>query len=137
MTAVLLDTGPLVAYVVSAEAHHRWACERFAALQAPVFICEAVITEAAYLLERQGATCDLIWAMLRTGAMRLTFDLETEFESVAALMRRYADVPMDLADACLVRMSELHRDCRVLTTDSDFRFYRRFGRQVVPLICPA
>ena len=51
-------------------------------------------------------------------------------------MHRYADVPMALADACLVRMSELHRDCRILTLDADFKFYRRFNRQVIPLICP-
>ena len=54
--------------------------------------------------------------------MRIAFDLETEFESVAVLMRRYADVPMDLADACLVRMSELNRDCRIMTLDGDFKF---------------
>ena len=64
------------------------------------------------------------------------FDLETEFESVAVLMRRYAEVPMDLADACLVRMSELQRDCKILTLGSDFKIHRRFGRQVIPLICP-
>jgi len=66
----------------------------------------------------------------------VAFRLEPESESVAALMRRYADLPMSLADACLVRMSELNRDCRVLTTDSDFKLYRRFGRQVIPLLCP-
>lgn len=51
-------------------------------------------------------------------------------------MRRYADVPMSLADACLVRMSELSDDASVLTLDSDFRIYRRLGRQAIPLLTP-
>ena len=82
------------------------------------------------------ANAELLWAFLRRGALRIAFDLKTEFESVAVLMKRYADVPMELADACLVRMSELRRECRIWTLDRDFEIYRRFGRQVIPLICP-
>jgi predicted nucleic acid-binding protein len=69
--------------------------------------------------------------------VRFAFNLDQDYEAVAALMRRYADAPMSLADACLVRMSELHRDCQVFTTDQHFKIYRRFGRQVIPLICPS
>lgn len=136
MTALLLDTGPLFAYLSGADTQHDWAVTQFAAIREQVFTCEAVLTEAAYLISSRGGSVDTLWSFLRRGMVRISFCLEPEFESVAALMRRYAGVPMDLADACLVRMSELNRDCRVLTTDKDFRFYRRFGRQVIPLLCP-
>jgi predicted nucleic acid-binding protein len=135
--AVLLDTGPLVAYLKADEEHHSWAVRQFAALTTPVLTCEAVWAEAAYLLRQRGGSPDALWTVLRNGAALFAFKLDEDYESVATLMRRYADVPMSLADACLVRMSELHPDCHVFTTDSHFRFYRRFGRQVVPLIAPA
>ena len=62
--------------------------------------------------------------------------MEDEIERLVELQRAYADVPMSLADACLVRMTELHEEARVLTTDSDFRLYRRNRRQVIPLLVP-
>jgi predicted nucleic acid-binding protein len=136
MSTLLVDTGVLLAYLAASEQDHPWAKEQVGSFKGPFLTCEAVLTEAAYLIVQRGGSLEGLWAFLRRGVLQIAFDLETEFESVATLMRRYADVPMDLADACLVRMSELHRDCRVLTTDSDFRFYRRFGRQVIPLICP-
>jgi predicted nucleic acid-binding protein len=136
VTAVLLDAGPLVAYCHLRDERHGWATAQMEAVRPPMLTCEAVITEAVYLISSQGRHPDVIWEFLRRGTLQIALDLETEFESVAALMRRYANVPMDLADACLVRMSELHRDCKVLILGSDFRFYRRFGRQVIPLISP-
>ena len=66
----------------------------------------------------------------------MDFALEEEVTTVAASVERYADVPMSLADACLVRMSELRTDSRVFTLDDDFRLYRRNGRQTIPLITP-
>ncbi|MEO5804089.1 MAG: PIN domain-containing protein [Verrucomicrobiota bacterium] len=136
MSQILLDTGPLVAYALADEQHHIWSLEQFRSLSDPLLTCEPVLAEAAYLLSERGGASDFIWAFLRSGGLRIVFDLETEFESVAVLMKRYAEVPMDLADACLVRMSELQRDCKILTLDSDFKVYRRFGRQIIPLICP-
>lgn len=136
MTVALLDTGPLYAYLSAADQDHDWACRQFTALKSPLLTCEAVLAETAYLIAQRGGRLDDLWAFIRRHVLRIDFRLEAEFESVAQLMRRYADVPMDLADACLVRMSELHRDCRVVTTDSDFKIYRRYSRQVIPLICP-
>jgi predicted nucleic acid-binding protein len=136
VAAVLLDTGPLVAYCHAPERHHPWAQAQMAHLRPPLLSCEPVITKAIHLLANYGERPDRIWDFFRHGIIKLAFELEADFETVGAVMRRYADVPMDLADACLVRMSELHKDCRVLTLDRDFRFYRRFGRQVIPLICP-
>jgi uncharacterized protein len=74
--------------------------------------------------------------MLRRRALVLSFDLGAELEPVLTLMDKYADVPMSLADACLVRMSETLPDPAVLTTDSDFKIYRRHSRQVVPCLLP-
>ncbi|MGI8966716.1 MAG: type II toxin-antitoxin system VapC family toxin [Limisphaerales bacterium] len=136
MTVVLVDTGPLVAYLNPTDQNHDWAVAQFSALRGHVITCEPVWTEAIYLVSEHGGNIESLWNFLRRGTVQFGFDLETEYESIAILMRRYADLPMDLADACLVRMSELHRDCRVLTTDGHFKIYRRFGRQIVPLICP-
>jgi uncharacterized protein len=136
MSTVLLDTGPLVAYVNLSDQHHEWAVTQFQAREEPLLTCEAVWTEAAYLIARRGGKPETLWSFLRAGAVQFAFSLKADYESVATLMGRYADVPMSLADACLVRMSELKAESEVFTTDSHFRVYRRFGRQVIPLVSP-
>ena len=136
MSALLLDTGPLVAYLNGNDQHHAWAVAQFRAREEPLLTCEPVWTEAAYLIARRGGQPDCLWSFLRDGAVQFAFSLKTDYESVAALMTRYANIPMSLADACLVRMSELKADCKVFTTDSHFRLYRRLGRQVIPLVAP-
>jgi len=137
VSAVLLDTGPLFAYLSKNDAHHDWAVRQFGSLSGPLLTCEPVLTEAAYLVITRGGVLDALWAFLRRGPIRIAYQLEADFEPVAGLMQRYSRVPMDLADACLVRLSEKHRDCRIITTDSDFHVYRRFGRQVIPLVFPS
>jgi uncharacterized protein len=132
----LLDTGPLVGYLNATDQYHLWAVAQFEALESPVITCEPVWAEAAYLLAKRGGNPLALWPALRSGGVSLAFSLRAEYESVASLMRRYADIPMSLADACLVRMSEMRPDCQVLTTDAHFKLYRRFGRQVIPLISP-
>jgi len=67
----------------------------------------------------------------------VNFDFNDDMESVLKLLQKYADVPMSLADACLVRMTETFSDPIVLTTDSDFRVYRRHSRQVIPSVMPS
>ena len=62
---------------------------------------------------------------------------EAEFEPVAALMRHYSHVPMDVAHGCLARLSEKINEDRVLTAASNFKFCRRFGQQVIPLFYPS
>ena len=89
-----------------------------------------------HLVSRYGGDPEHLWAFVRRRVVSLAFDLKSDYEAVAALMRRYSDVPMSLADACLVRMAEIHRDGRVWTVDRDFRFYRRYGRQLIPLLAP-
>lgn len=136
MSAVLLDTGPLVAYLNLRDQHHAWAIRQFQALEEPLLTCEPVWAESAHLVSRRGGDPEALWQVMRSGAVQFAFSLKAESEPVAALMSRYADAPMSLADACLVRMAELQRDCRVFTTDGHFRVYRRFGRQVIPLLSP-
>lgn len=78
----------------------------------------------------------MILQAVREGIIQIAFDLETEAAALESLMQRYADTPMSLADACLVRLSELHGDCRIFTLDSHFKRYRRRGRQLIPLLSP-
>src|SRR5207245_10840159 len=97
---------------------------------------EAVLTEAGVRLQRGAGHPATIMQAVREGVIQMAFDIETEAASLEVLMGRYSDVRMSLADACLVRLSELHSDCRVLTFDSHFTRYRRHGRQVIPLLMP-
>jgi len=103
-------------------------------LAPPWKTCEAVLSEAFHLLGQRGQPA--LTGLLRRGAVRPAFDLADELDRVLDLVRKYANVPMSLADACLVRMSEMLSDPVILTTDADFRIYRRHGRQVVPCMTP-
>jgi len=136
MIATLLDAGPLVAYLSDRDKWHAWAVKQFASLRPPLLTCEAVLSEACFLAQRDGGKPADVLRLLQRGAFQIAFDLETETSALEALMERYADTPMSLADACLVRLSELHRDCRVFTLDSHFSRYRRNARQLIPLLAP-
>ena len=132
----IADTGPLVAYFDDRDGRHEWAVTQFSTLYRPLLVSEPVLTEALFLLRRSSEGSDAIMDLLERDVMRVGFDLGDQLAEVRALMRKYRDVPMSLADACIVRMSELHRDHLVLTLDSDFSVYRRFGREPIPLITP-
>lgn len=135
MTAtLLLDTGPLVALLVPKEKHHRWATEALR-VRARVLTCEAALSEAFFLLRKFDRASRALRGMLEEGVLELV-PLSAEATPIAKLLERYASVPMSLADASLVRMSELFPRSVVATLDSDFRVYRRNGRQVIPLLMP-
>jgi len=138
MSAILLDTGPLVAFLNRHDAHHSWARAQFEQLPLPFLTCEAVLTEAAHLIERRaGLKADQLVAMMRAGAFRVDFQMAMHGSSLEALLRKYRDRPMDLADACLVRMAELYPQSRVLTLDvGDFSIYRVHQRQHISMIAP-
>jgi len=136
MIGTLLDTGPLLAYLDADDHLHDWVTQQWHRLSPPLILCEPVLTEAVFLLKTRQVDLEPLWELLRRGILRVEFDLQDEFEAVSILMSRYADLPMDLADACLLRMTEKRRDVRVFTLDSDFKIYRRHGRQIVPLIFP-
>lgn len=133
---VLLDTGPLVAYLVGREHHHDWSVEQFQRLSPPLLTCEPVVTEALFLLRGSADTRARLFDCFRRQAIRLAFHLDEEIEKTASLLDRYASVPMSLADACLVRMAELYPNASVLTIDIDFQIYRKNRRSSIPLIFP-
>ena len=138
MTAWLLDTGPLVAFFDRSDADHEWAKEQWRQAPVPMLTCEAVLAEAAYLLrEHAGLPGEKLLALFERKVITVPFSLEAHAGPVAHLLEKYHDQGMQLADACLVRMSELKRDCRVFTLDKrEFQVYRRFERQVIPLVAP-
>ena len=138
MTAWLLDTGPLVAFFDRSDAGHEWAKGQWAQAPVPMLTCEAVLAEAAYLLrEHARLPSQKILALFERKVITVPFTLEAHAGPVAHLLEKYHDQGMQLADACLVRMSELKRDCHVFTLDKqEFRVYRRFERQVIPLVAP-
>ena len=133
---VLVDTGPLVALLNRHEHFHAWAKEQAAHCESPLATCEAVLTEACYLLREIDGGSERLMDLIRRGLLVLPFLLRDDHDSVSALMRRYSDVPMSLADACLVRMSEQVSGSTVFTLDNDFRIYRQHGRRAIPLLIP-
>jgi predicted nucleic acid-binding protein len=132
----LVDTGPLVAMLDRREKHHSWAVEQMSRLRQPLSVCEAVVTEAYYLLRQLPAAQSAILEMLAADVLRVSFHLAEHVAEVLGLVQRYANVPMALADACLVRMSELMPDAVIFTLDRDFRIFRRHRRQKIPLLIP-
>lgn len=133
---ILLDTGPLVASLNARDAHHAWAAGQFAIMPTPVLTCEAVLVEACFLLRSVAGGVERVFELLDRQVVVIGFRMGDHHLEVHTLLQRYANVPMSLADACLVRMSELVADCVVFTLDSDFRIYRRNGRDAIPLVIP-
>ncbi len=130
----LADTGLIVALLTRNDPHHAWAARAFRA-HAPFHVCEAVLVEAGSFFPDPL----LVLRLVQRGDLRLdpAFSLAAELEPVLALCAKYADQPMDLADACLVRMTELTVRCKVWTVDrADFTTYRRHTRQAIPCEFP-
>ena len=134
--AILLDTGPWVALLSRNDTHHLWAVEQFRELAPPLYSCEAVVAETCFLLARSGFDPGLALQFIQRGVVQLPFSLQEQITAVSTLFKRYGNVPVSLADAALVRMSEIVDGASLLTTDSDFYVYRRHGRQSIPVIHP-
>jgi len=137
VTDVIVDTGPLVAMLVKTDDHHVWAVDRLRELPPPFLTCEPVLAEVAHLVRRVRHGVDRFVDLLVSDLLRVELDLVLERAAVARLLRKYADRPMSLADACLVRLAELKDQASVLTVDGDFAVYRKHGRRLIPLISPA
>jgi predicted nucleic acid-binding protein len=133
---VLLDTGPLVAFLDRRDEHHDWAVSRWGDIRPPLLTSESVISEACFLLRAFAGGREGVFELLLRGAVAIGFRLDEDLKSTARLMARYANVPMSVADASLVRMAERLPESAVLTVDADFRVYRKHGRQVIPTILP-
>lgn len=133
---LLLDTGPLVAFLDRREALHHWSRRVFQRVRAPLLTCDAVLTEACHLLREQRQGPEAVVRLVERGFIKSSFLLENEAEDVRRLMARYETVPMSFADACLVRISELHEGAILLTFDTDFTIYRRHERSEIPVLMP-
>ena len=134
--AVHLDTGPWVAFLNRRDQYHAWVTAQFAQLQPPLLTCEAVVSETCFLVRTLRGGAEAALAFLERGVVQVPFCLQDEYMAITTLLARYADVPMSLADACLVRMSEQYPHSLVLTCDSDFLHYRRHRRQRIPTRMP-
>ena len=132
--SVLVDAGFVIALLSRRDGHHHWAVAQSSRYPPPWSTCEAALSEGFHLLG--GNAAPVLAALLRRRAMVPSFDLNAEMRPVLHLMQRYENVPMSLADGCLVRMTETRADPILLTTDGDFRIYRRHGRQTAPAVLP-
>jgi predicted nucleic acid-binding protein len=131
----ICDTGPLLAYLNRNDPHHEWAVTQMKQVRAPMLVCEAVLTEVVYFLREDRLMVDPLFQLLEREAIRLAFDLSAHWLRIRSLMSRYRQ--MDLADASVVVMTELHARSRVLTIDrTDFSVYRRNDRQVIDFVSP-
>lgn len=132
--STIVDAGFLIALLIRRDKHHKWAAAQASEHALPWLTCEAALSEVFYVLGQDGIGA--LGLLLSRQSVRVQFSLAHESGPVLALMQKYSQVPMSFADACLVRMTEILPDPVVLSVDSDFRIYRRHGRQVVPCILP-
>lgn len=133
-TKVIVDTGPLVALLNRTDAAHGWVLEQLNHIAPPLLTCEAVLAEATYLTrDMPGARAALI-EMIGEGFLSIGMAVADHHSALLGMIKRYADVPMSLADGCLVRLAELYPQSPVFTLDKDFTIYRKNGRQVIAVI---
>lgn len=130
----IADSSFLVALLADRDRDHRWAIAQAALHRRPWKTCEAALSETFYMLGTPGT--EALISLIRRGSVVCSFDFAAHADDVLRLMTKYSNVPMAFGDACLVRMSEILSDPILLTTDGDFRIYRRHGRQVVPCVMP-
>jgi predicted nucleic acid-binding protein len=133
---VLLDTGPLVAFLNRRDKFHDWAVSQWNEIEPPFLTCESILVEACYLLRSYPKAHMVIMDLLRRGIINIPFHIADHAEPVALLMKKYAKIPISLADACLVRMADVIAGSSVLTLDSIFRIYRKANRTILPIISP-
>ena len=134
---IILDTGPLVAFINGRDRYHEWSKLQWAQIDPPLITCEAVLSETCFLLRGIGKGQLTVLELLKRGILSLPFRIDDSIEQIKWLLQKYSEIPMSLADACLVRMSELYTDSHILTVDNDFRIYRKNRRQVIPILTPS
>ena len=122
---VLLDTGPLVALLSRNDANHDRARQIFAASAPPFRCCEAVVAEACFLMRKVHATGPAeVVALGARGVYSIAIAADEHWAGLEALLKKYADRPISLADACLIRCAEVHQEGRIATFDGDFSVYK-------------
>lgn len=129
----IADTGFVVAYGKREDQHHAWALGIARGVTEPLLTCEPVLAEAAFHLR----STSYVLSLVEDGLLKIAFDCSKNLVELRDLARRFGDRIPDLADLCLIRMSELHPRHAIITVDeADFRVYRRNKREAIPLICP-
>ncbi len=132
-----MDTGPVVAFLNRKDKFHKWAVAQWGQISPPMLTCEAVVSEACFLLAGTSAGSDSLMQLIDRKIISISFRLDENIQPVRKLLAKYRSVPMALADACLVRMSELYQNGKLFTLDSDFNLYRKNGRRIIPTIMPS
>jgi predicted nucleic acid-binding protein len=135
-TRSLVDAGPLVALIDRRDRYHSWAKTEVEKLDPPLYTCEAVLAEACFLLRHLPGASQAVMDLVQKNLVTIGLSIQEEAQTLQKLLMRYADVPISLADACMVRLAELSEESVVWTIDSDFRIYRSNGRSVIPLLIP-
>lgn len=133
---IIIDTGPLVALLNRKDRSHAWVMAQLADIQPPMLTCEAVLAEATYLTSALPGARQALIEMVGANFLTMGLQVQEQHAALLAMVKRYANVPMSLADACLVRLAELHPKSPVFTLDSDFEIYRKNGRLVIERISP-
>lgn len=131
---VIVDTGPLVALLNRTDAAHGWVMQQLSDIAPPMLTCEAVLAEATYLTRHMPGARAALMEMIGDGFLAIGMAVADHHSALLGMIKRYADVPMSLADGCLVRLAELYPQSPVLTLDRDFNIYRKNGRQVIHVI---
>lgn len=131
---IAIDTGPLVALINASEREHARMAKLVESLPGPFLTVEPVVTEACFLLRKVDRGATTVLQLVRDGLLRISFSIQQESAALEALMTKFANVPMSLADACLVRLVELTPLAKVLTFDGDFQVYRFHRNRVIPLV---
>ncbi len=135
MKPVIFDTGPLVAWLCPRDEHHSWARRAFADIRSDGITCEAVLTEVCHLAAREGIPRGKVIEFVQDGCIHVESSV-TDLPAIRSLLERYADTPMDFADACITRLAELYDGSPVCTTDTDFLVFRKHGSEPIPVIAP-
>lgn len=134
--SAIIDTGPLVALLNRRDTHHAWAIKQMEGLSVPLLTCEAVISESLFLLRKNENAGGVLGAMIQRGILAVAISLQEEIERILVLLEKYRELPISIADACLIRLSERLPKHLVFTIDSDFTFYRRDRNATIPLLMP-
>jgi predicted nucleic acid-binding protein len=135
MKRVIFDTGPLVAWFCPRDQHHAWALLAFAGIHSGGIVCEAVLTEVCHLTAKERIARSRVMDFVIAGDIHIV-SLGAELQTIRDYLNRYADTPMDFADACVTRLAELYEESTVCTTDTDFLVYRKNRSQVIPVLAP-
>ena len=134
--SIIIDTGPLVAFLNKSDKDHVWVKTMLSQMVPPLLTCESVLSETCFLPRSTPKGSQKVFELVHRSLLTLPFTLSQETSAITHLLDKYHNIPISLADACLVRMSELYLRASIFTLDRDFKVYRRRGREVIPTLMP-